>query len=153
MALELVYPFAPAGPWKERRLRAADVPVLYAECGERWSVPLAALVREWEWWPAERAEIIEDEPVGAPPDDLCRIAAVVHALCDRDGVPAPGWVWRHRWFEPIAWARQLDTSGPLWDRMTERAPDACAYHNVWFGEDLISDPKTQAEARRHAAAP
>ena len=69
MAIELVYPVEPAGAWKERRLRAADLPVLYEECGERWSVPLAALVREW------------------------------------------------------------------------------------VGEDLISDPKTQAEARRHAATP
>ena len=127
------------------------MPLLYAQCGERWSVPLVALIREWEWWPLKRAEMIGDEPVDASPDDLCRSAAVVHALCDRDGVPVPGWVWPHHWFEPIAWARELDTCGPLWDRMVARAPAACAYHNVWFGEDLISDPKTQAEARRYAA--
>ena len=76
----------------ERRLRAADVPVLYADPGIRWAVPLGALIREWEWWPSERVAIIADEPVGASPDNLCRIAAVVHALCDRDAVPVPDWV-------------------------------------------------------------
>ena len=150
--MELVYPVAPEEPWMERRLRAADVPALYAERGVRWAVPLGALIREWEWWPSERAAIIADEPVGASPEDLCRIAAVVHALCDRDGVPVPNWVWQHRWFEPIMWTSELSTAGPLWDRTVAQAPEACAWHNVWFGEDFISDPKTQAEARRYAAA-
>ena len=136
----------------ERRFTAADVPALLSERGVRWAVPLGALIREWEWWPAERAAIIADEPVGAAPDDLCRIAAVVHALCDRDGVRVPEWVWRHRWPEPIAWTSELSTEGPLWDRMVAQGPEACAWHNVWFGEDLISDPKTRAEARRYASA-
>ena len=152
MAFELLYPVARGEPWTERRLRAADVPALYADRDMRWSVPLGALIREWEWWPGERVAIIADEPADASPDDLCRIAAVVHALCDRDGVPMPDWVWRHRWFAPIAWTSELATSGPLWDRMVAQAPAACAWHNVWFGEDLITDAKTQAEARRHAVA-
>ena len=134
----------------ERRLRAADVPVLYADPGIRWAVPLGALIREWEWWPSERVAIIADEPVGASPDNLCRIAAVVHALCDRDGVPVPDWVWQHRWPEPIAWTSELSTEGASWDRTVAQAPAACAWHNVWFREDFISDPKTQAEARRYA---
>lgn len=153
MAVSLVYPVAPQKPWMERRLRAADVPTLYAECGVRWSVPLGALIREWEWWPSERTVIVAEEPAGAAADDLCRIAAVVHALCDRDAVPVPDWVWQHRWPEPIAWTRELSTAGPLWDRMVAHAPAACAFHNVWFGEDFISDPKTQAEARRYDARP
>ena len=147
MALDLLYPVPAGGPWVARRLRAADVPALYAGCGQRRHVPLAALVREWEWWPSERDAIIADEPQGAA-DDVCRIAAVVHALCDRDRVPVPDWVWQHRWPEPIAWARELPTSGPSWRRTIEQAPGTCAYHNVWFSEELISDPKTQAEARR-----
>lgn len=128
------------------------MPTLYAEPGVRWCVPLGALIREWEWWPNERTSIIADEPVGASPQDLCRIAAVVHALCDRDAVPVPGWVWQHRWPEPLAWTSELSTSGALWDRTIAQAPTACAFHNVWFGEDFISDPKTQAEARRYATA-
>lgn len=62
------------------------------------------------------------------------------------------WVWRHYWHEPIAWARRLDTSGPPWDRLTASASAVFAYHNVWFGEDLITDPNTQVATRRHAAA-
>ena len=136
----------------ERRLRAADVPTLYADPGVRSAVPLGALIREWEWWTSERAAIIADEPVGASPENLCRIAAVVHALCDRDGVPVPDWVWQYRWSEPLMWTSALSTSGPPWERMVAEAPEACAWHNVWFSEDFISDPKTQAEARRYAAA-
>ena len=151
MGIDLVYPDVPQRQWKARRLRAADVPVLYADSGVRCSVPLGALIREWEWWPSERAEIVALEPAGAAVDDLCRIAAVVHALCDRDGVPVPVWVWQYRWPEPIAWTSELPTTGPRWDRMVAHAPAACAWHNVWFGEDFISDPKTQAEARRCAA--
>lgn len=152
MGIELIFPAAPTRPWKERRLRAADVPTLYADPGVRAAVPLGALVREWEWWPTERTAIIAQEPVGAAADDLCRIAAVVHALCDRDTVCVPSWVWQHCWHEPIAWTRELSTTGPLWERMVAHAPPACAWHNVWFGEDLISDTKTQAEAHRFAAA-
>lgn len=128
------------------------MPALYADAGVRPSVPLGALVREWEWWPQDRTAIVAEEPVGAAGTDLCRIAAVVHALCDRDGVPVPAWVWRHCWREPIAWTRELPARGPLWERMVAHAPAACAWHNVWFGEDLISDPKTQAEARHFAVA-
>lgn len=125
--------------------------MLYAEPGVRWAVPLGALVREWEWWPHERTAIVAGEPAGAAADDLCRIAAVVHALCDRDGVPVPRWVWDHRWHEPITWTRELATEGPLWERTVARSPAACAWHNVWFDAEFISDPKTQVEARRFAA--
>jgi hypothetical protein len=127
------------------------VPLLYADDAIRSAVPLGALIREWEWWPAERAAIIADEPVGGSPENLCRIAAVVHALCDRDGVPVPEWVHQHRWHEPIMWTSALSADGPLWERTTALAPGACAVHNVWFEERFISDPKTQAEARRAAA--
>ena len=34
-------------------------------------------------------------------DDLARIAAVVHAMCDRDDVTAPRWVSKHRARHPI----------------------------------------------------
>ncbi len=116
----------------------------------RWAVPLGALVREWEWWPHERAVIVADEPCRGGRRRLCRIVAVVHALCDRDGVPVPVRVWDHRWHEPIAWTGELAAEGPLWERMVAHAPTACAWHNIWFGVDFISDPKTQAEARRYA---
>jgi len=126
------------------------VPELYNTSSERWHVPLMTLIRGWEWWPRERVAMIADEPVEAAGDDLCRIAAVVHALCDRDAVPVPEWVWKHRWHEPLAWARELRTQGAAWERTLRQAPEACAYHNVWFPESLITDPKTQSEARRFA---
>ena len=89
-------------------------------------MPLVTLVREWEWSPAERTAIIADEPAGVSSDDLCCIAAVVHALCDHDGHLVPGWVWQHRWREPITWTRELPTEGAIWDRAVATAPEACA---------------------------
>ena len=71
---------------------------------------------------------------------------------DHEDVTIVGDDWQHRWSEPIMWTRELLPTGPLWERTAAQAPEACAWHNVWFGEDFISDPKTQAEARRYAAA-
>ncbi|MXZ94963.1 MAG: hypothetical protein F4Y99_03445 [Acidimicrobiaceae bacterium] len=71
--------------------------------------------------------------------DLARIAAVVHALCDRDGHPVPDWVWEH----PSAKAIYLN-SWPVEDdaydqHIRRTAPEACAYHNVWFDPRDIED--------------
>lgn len=65
-------------------------------------------------------------------DDLARVAALVHALCLRDGVPVPSWVTSHTAKRPVA----LD-GGPLltaeWERhVRANAPDVCRIHDVWF---------------------
>ena len=106
-------------------------------------VPLTLLVKEWDYFPDDRPAMIEDEPEGPDPDDLCRIAAVVHALCDRDGVPIPDWVWKHRSPVPIAWDRSCVMHGFIWETTVANAPPACEYHDVWFDYQFIS-----AERRR-----
>ena len=123
------------------RVQAKHVTGWMAEDHFREHVPLVSLIKEWDNWPAEREQMIAEEPVSDREDDLCRVAAVVHALCERDSVKIPDWVWQHRSGKPIAWGPSFPTSGGLWERMIEHAPPACAYHNVWFDYQFISSAR------------
>ena len=70
---------------------------------------------------------------------LPRIAAVAHALCDRDEVKVPNWVWRHRSRRHIMMGGQRATNTP-WTRLVQaEAPTACSYHRVWFDPASIED--------------
>jgi len=71
--------------------------------------------------------------------DLTRIAAVVHALCDRDGVSVPAWVWQHRSRRPIGVLASLDPNSKWGRAALADAPDACAYHDVWFDQSMIEN--------------
>lgn len=124
-----------------RRVRAADLPLAMGPNSPREHVPLSALVKDWEDFPAEREAMIADAPIGEDADDLCRIAAVVHALCDRDGAAIPDWVWGHRSEAPIAWGKGVPMAGFIWDQTIANAPPACEYHNVWFDYQFISSAR------------
>ena len=71
--------------------------------------------------------------------DLERIAAVVHALCDRDGVDVPDWVWKHRSARSIGLVASLDPESRYGRAVLVDAPDACAYHRVWFDHSMIEN--------------
>jgi len=131
------------------RVRAADLPQAMAEPGKREHVPLTFFVREWDAWPDERSAMIADAPTGEDAADLCRIAAVVHALCDRDGVPVPAWVFDHRSEVDIAWGRHSVMEGFIWEQTIADAPAACAYHRVWFDREFVGI----ASQRRRRTAP
>ena len=96
--------------------------------------------------------MIRDEPQGDNSDDICRIAAVVHALCDRDDVAVPEWVWCHRSEADIAWGRRCVMNGFIWEQTVADAPDACAYHRVWFDRQFIAPGPTPraSQLRRQA---
>ena len=132
-----------------RRVRAADLPAAMAQDDSREHVPLTFFVREWDAWPAERVAMIADEPAGEDLADLCRVAAVVHALCDRDGVEVPSWVFSHRSPADIAWGRSCVMEGFIWERTVADAPAACAFHRVWFDREFVGYP---ARRRRVAVA-
>lgn len=131
------------------RVRAADLPQAMAEPGKREHVPLTFFVREWDAWPDERSAMIADAPTGDDASDLCRTAAVVHALCDRDGVPVPAWVFDHRSEVDIAWGRHSVMEGFIWEHTIADAPAACAYHRVWFDREFVGI----ASQRRRRTAP
>ena len=127
---------------RRRRVRATDLPAAMSSTASREHVPLTFFAREWAAWPDERDEMIRDEPQGDDSDDICRIAAVVHALCDRDGTAVPEWVWRHRSEADIAWGRRCVMNGFIWEQTVADAPDACAYHRVWFDRQFIAPGPT-----------
>ena len=138
-------PAGAAGP-PRRRMRAADIPA--APAGQRTHLPYTMLIKDWAWWPADREAMIADEPETADAEERCRIAALVHALCDRDGIAAPGWVLAHRSDRPLPLMPAVPAGGPLWARITAGAPPACAYHNVWFSRRDIETPAAAAERAR-----
>jgi len=121
-----------------RRVRAADLPAAMGSTASREHVPLVSLVKDWEDFPGEREAMIADAPQGEDLADLCRIAAVVHALCERDGATIPSWVWEHRSEVPIAWGKSVPMTGFIWDQTIANAPPACKHHNVWFDYQFIS---------------
>jgi len=121
---------------------------------------LVQLAKDWARFPALREAMIVD-PVQRwrwyhrftpRRRDLARIAAVVHALCDRDLHPLPDWVWQHRSHRPIHIdGRPLDSSG--YDRHIRGvAPEACAYHNIWFDPASIEDIRTHGISEAAASS-
>lgn len=139
----------PAVPFR-RRMRAADIPA--APAGNRTHLPYTMLIKDWEWWPADREAMIAAEPESASADESCRIAALVHALCDRDGITVPEWVLAHRSGRPIPLMPAVPVGGPLWDRILTDAPPACEFHNVWFARRDIETPAAAAKHGRRRAA-
>ena len=132
-----------------RRVRAADLPPIMGPEWPREHVPLTLLVKDWADFPDQREAMVGDAPVGDDSDALCRIAAVVHALCDRDGIEVPDWAWGHCSDHPIAWGRSVPMRGFLWDQTIANAPPACEHHNVWFDYQFISAERRRITGDNH----
>lgn len=100
--------------------------------------PLVQFVMDWRRFPDQRDMVLAE----APPSDTdavvaAKIAAVLHALCERDGLTAPRWVHRHRLDPGIAlFGAHLHT--PYGQRLRRGAPSACAEHGVWFDAELLN---------------
>ncbi len=129
-------------------LCASDLPRHLAHGDRRGGVvALRELVKRWACHPQQRPMMVAEAPrrhrwydrCTSRRGDLARIAAVVHALCDRDGVPVPDWVWKHRSRRPVGVVASLDP-GSQWGRLVlADAPKACAYHGVWFDQSMIEN--------------
>ncbi len=129
-------------------ISAAALPELLAEDDGRGRVvALRVLVKDWAQNPHARAEMIAEPPrrlrwhhrLTARRRDLPRIAAVVHALCDRDGVEVPGWVHEHRSRKPIAVTDSISLRTDYGKLLQTEAPAACRYHGVYFDRSTIED--------------
>lgn len=127
-------------PGRPAVLEAAHLPWLIDAAGHGpgrgRAVPVSQFVKDWAHWPDRREGMCVREPSGPNRLELVRVAATVHALCRRDAVPIPAWVWRHRWRHDI----RFYSTGPVDEPVRLNAvPAVCEYHRVWFGEDHIMD--------------
>ena len=98
---------------------------------------LVQFVMDWRRYPEQREAVVAS-PLPAGTDEVvaAKMAAVVHALCDRDGVTVPAWVSGCRVAVEIAlFGAFVDT--PFGRRIRRSAPRVCADHGVWFSADLL----------------
>ncbi len=129
-------------------ITAADIPELMCDNDMRGRVvDLCELCKQWAHTDhAHRTAMVEVPPqryrwwhrFTARRHDLVRIAAVVHALCDRDAVAVPDWVWQHRSRRDLPMNSSRRRVSSLWTQHSN-APAACAYHKVWFDPASIED--------------
>ena len=130
-------------------LRACDLPEWIArDDGRGRVVAVRQFVKDWAASDALRREqMIADAPrrwrwwhrVGPRRFDIAKISAVVHGLCDRDGVELPGWVRRHRASRPVPLTDGRMKATPWTTQLMAQAPEACAAHNVWFDARSLDD--------------
>ena len=138
----------PLAPLVEPAVTAAELPRWMCRNDRRGHITeLVQLAKDWARFPTLRDAMISGAPrrlrwyhrFTPRRRDLARIAAVVHALCDRDGHPPPDWVWQHRSAKAIHIDCRPLGSGGYDQHIREVAPEACAYHNVWFDPPSIED--------------
>ena len=132
-----------------RLLRACDLPEWIARGDGRGRVvAVRQFVKDWAASDGLRRErMIVDAPrrwrwwhrVGPRRFDIAKIAAVVHGLCDRDGVELPGWVRRHRASRPVLLTEGRLKATPWTTQLMAHAPAVCAAHNVWFDAASLED--------------
>ena len=132
-----------------RLLRACDLPEGIArDDGRGRVVAVRQFVKDWAASDALRREqMIADAPrrwrwwhrVGPRRFDIAKISAVVHSLCDRDGVELPEWVRRHRASRPVPLTDGRLKATPWTTQLMAQAPPACAAHNVWFDARSLDD--------------
>ena len=137
----------------ELLLRACDLPALIADDDGRGRVvAIGQFVEDRAVSDAQRRSRMTADPprfhrnrhrFGARRFDLARIAAVVDALCERDGVQVPPWVGASRAQRPVSLTKSRLDSSPWNDWVRSVAPSACRRHNVWFV------PSTPDDYRMH----
>ena len=132
-----------------RLLRACELPRLISvDDGRGRVVAIRQFVKDWAASDDDRrCAVIAKEPqryrrrhrFTARRFDLARIASVVHGLCDRDCVPVPAWVMRHRASRPISLTANKLPQSKWTEWLRETAPSVCALHDVWFVPTMLDD--------------
>ena len=115
-----------------RAVVAFDVPRV-----QRPQVALAQFVKDWN-----RSSGAARQALLAPPGPdgsvqaIAVVAAVAHALLDRDGGAVPTWVAATRASEDITTCGAAVNS-PFGRRIVEKSPPTCAQHRVYFDGALL----------------
>ena len=124
------------GPLLERPyMVVGELPAAMAEPGGRgahyW--PLVQFIKDWNNQPEAREHMLEG---GVPPDadavTAAKIAAVMHALCQRDGHAVPAWVMQARSPVEVALVPAVSLDSPFGQGVRRAAPEVCRYHRVYF---------------------
>ena len=99
--------------------------------------PLVQFVMDWRRYPEQRDAVLAGPPSpGTSELVAAKIAAVVHALCERDGVAVPRWVHRCR-LDPAVALFGVPLNSGFGDVVRARSPRVCVTHGVFFGTDLL----------------
>lgn len=116
-----------------RRLAAELVDPTWSDADR----PLVQFVMDWRRAPDQRPAVLAAElPTGTSPLVQAKIAAVVHALCDRDGIQPPEWIHDVRADPPIA-LFGIRLNSDFGNIIRDRSPQTSALHGVFFGADLL----------------
>ena len=124
------------GPLLARRYTVVgELPAAMAVPGGRgagyW--PVVQLIKDWNNQPESRAPMLAGGlPEGTDATVAAKIAAVVHALCQRDGHPPPKWVASARSPVDVALVPDVDLESPYGRRLRRDAPGVCHHHRVYF---------------------
>ena len=125
-----------AGPLLARPyMVVGGIPAAMATPGGRgagyW--PVVQLIKDWNNQPESRAQMLSGGlPEGTDATVAAKIAAVVHALCQRDSHPLPAWVLSARSPVEVALVPAVDLESPYGQRLRDDAPGVCRYHRVYF---------------------
>ena len=98
--------------------------------------PLSQFIADWNTWHFMRGEMIAAKPE-CEMFYLARIAAIIHALCDRDRVPVPDWVWEGKLTEPEIIVPRISSDSDWGALIISEAPQVCEYHNLYFQPDML----------------
>lgn len=120
-------------------LVAADLPELMeVECRRgSYRVPLAQFISDWNR-SADPGAMVSLEPSysGDDVELMPTVAAVVHALCERDAVEPPEWVLSYRADRDVVlFASDPDSDYARWVR--EQSPAVSKFHRVFFQSQLL----------------
>ena len=125
-----------AGPLLARPYMVlGDLPAAMAETVGRgagyW--PVIQFIKDWNNQSESRELMMAGGlPAGTDTVIAAKVAAVVHALCQRDGHPIPAWVHSARSPNDVALVPDVDLQSPYGQRLRQNAPGVCRYHRVWF---------------------
>lgn len=125
-----------AGPLLARPyMVVGELPALMAIPGGRGAgyLPVVQLIKDWNNQPESRQlMLVGGLPPGTDPTAAAKVAAVVHALCQRDNHPLPEWVPAARSPVAVALVPDVDLESPYGQRLRSDAPGVCGYHGVYF---------------------
>jgi len=98
--------------------------------------PLSQFIADWNTWPETREQMLNGKP-DCEMFYLARIAAVIHALCLRDEITVPDWVFDARLPEPEIIVDKIRPDSNYGKIVISRSSYVSDYHNVYYNPELL----------------